>query len=431
MHLISFLIDSPINHSILSWTDPQDERIDGLASYTYWQDLARTLERGKFDAVFFADAPGVYDRYLERSDEAVRYGVCWPGLDPMQALPAMGAVTEHLGLAVTMSVSALPPFSVVRALSTLDYMSSGRAGWNVVTGHLRGEHRALGNDQLGHDARYDKADEFMEVCRKFWAGVKPGAILMNKETGEFADPSKVDVIVHEGEFYRTHTVPPVLPSPQGHPVIFQAGSSGRGLKFAIKNAEVMFSIQPHLAGMQRYMSQLKQVAEEAGRVDPPVTFGVQPVIGGTEEEAKRTYQDIRERIPIEAALSRLSGSLGVNFDEFELDLPMEEVGTEASQGMMKAMTAMVGGEARMTLREVVMRWGTAVGMLPIIGTPEQIADELERLWRETGCLGFNVTPTTNDRSIRTFVDEVVPILQKRGIYRTEYSSTTLRGNLTD
>lgn len=430
MHLISFLINSPINHTIQSWTDPGDERLKGLGSYAYWQDLARTLEKGRFDAVFFADTPGVYDRYLERSDEAVRYGVCWPSQEPMSVLPVMASVTESLGMAVTMSVSALPPYSVVRTLSSFDYLSGGRCGWNVVTGHLRGEHRALGNQQLGHDERYDKADEFMEVCRALWAGVKPGAVLMDRASGEFAVPSRVEVIDHEGTYYRCHTVPPVLPSAQGHPVIFQAGSSGRGQKFAVRNAEVMFSIQPHLAGMQSYMEQIGTAARDHGRTGPvPVTFGVQPVLGGTEEEAQRLYSEMRERVPVEAALARLSGSLGVNFHDFDLDLPMEEVATEASQGMMKAMTAMVGGEPRMTLREVVMRWGQAVGMLPVIGTPEQIATELEHLWRETGCFGFNVTPTTNNASIRQFVEEVVPILQKRGIYRTDYASATLRGNL--
>lgn len=430
MHLISFLINSPINHTIHSWTGPDDERLDGMGSFEYWQNLARTLERGRFDAVFFADTPGVYDRYMDRSDEAVRYGVCWPPHDPMVLLPAMASVTEHLGLAVTMSVSTAAPYSLVRTLSTFDYISGGRCGWNVVTGHLRGEHRALGHEQLAHESRYDKADEFMEVVRKLWGGIHPGAILMNRETGEFADPSKVDVIRHEGQYYRCHSVPPALPSPQTHPVIFQAGSSGRGQRFAVQNAEVMFSIQPHLQGMKTYMAQLRAAAAEAGRVEPlRVTFGVQAILGGTEEEAHRIHREIRERIPIEAALARLSGSLGVNFAEFDLDLPMEEVATEASKGLMTAMTAMVGGQSRMTLREVVIRWGQAVGMKTLIGTPEQVADELEMIWRETGCFGFNVTPTTNNASICQFVDEVVPILQKRGVYRTDYAATTLRGNL--
>jgi long-chain alkane monooxygenase len=163
MHLISFLINSPINHTILSWSDPADERLEMLGSLKRWQQLAKTYERGLFDGIFFADTPGVFDRYKERSDEAVRYGVCWPPHDPVVLLSALAAATERLGLAVTLSISANHPYQAVRSLSTLDYLSGGRIGWNIVTGHLRGEHRALGLDQLDHDARYDRADEYMDV----------------------------------------------------------------------------------------------------------------------------------------------------------------------------------------------------------------------------------------------------------------------------
>lgn len=429
MHLISFLINSPINHTILSWADPADERLDALGSLQNWQDLARTLERGCFDAVFFADTPGIYDHYKDRVDESLRYGVCWPPHDPTVLLSAMAAATSHLGLAVTMSLSAIPPYTAVRTLSTLDYLSGGRIGWNVVTGHLRGEYRAMGLDQLEHDERYDRADEYMDVCYKLWNGIKPGAILMDRQTGQFADPDKVDRINHEGKYFRCRGVPPTLPSAQGHPVIFQAGSSGRGQKFAVKHAEAMFSIQPHEEGMRRYMAQVREAAESQGRKEPVrVTFGVQPIIGGTEEEARRRYDDMVASVPVDAALARLSGSLGVDFSKFDLDKPMEELETQASRGMMAAMAASVG-DRRYTLREVAALWGTAVGMMPVIGTPEQIADRLESTWRDTGCTGFNITPTLNNQSVRDFVDEVVPLLQRKGVYRTEYTATTLRGNL--
>ncbi|WP_323039443.1 NtaA/DmoA family FMN-dependent monooxygenase [Gemmobacter sp.] len=432
MHLVSFQINSPINHTVNSWAHPQDNRLEALGSFAIWQDLARTLERGCFDALFFADTPGVFDRYLDRADEAVRHGVCWPTHDPMALLPAMAAATTHLGFAVTMSVSTVQPYALVRSLCTFDYLSGGRAGWNVVTGHLRGEHRAMGQDQVAHDDRYDRADEFMQVCRKLWSGIAPDALVCDRATGIYADPAKVAMIRHEGKYYRTHTVPPVLPSAQGHPVIFQAGSSGRGQKFALDNAEVTFSIQPHLGGMKRYMAQVAAAAAEAGRQGPMrVSFGLQPVIGGTEAEAQRLYRDLMEAIPIDGALARLSGSLGVDFSTFDLDKPLEEVATDASQGLMKAMTAMVGGEARMTLRELAMRWGMAVGIMPVIGTPEQVAARMEEIWRETGCFGFNITPTVNNSSTTDFVDQVVPLLQARGVYRREYAATTLRGNLLE
>lgn len=432
MHLISFQINSPINHTISSWSDPADNRVEALGSYKIWQDLAKTLEAGCFDALFFADTPGVFDRYRDRVDEAVRYGVCWPNHDPLALLPAMAAVTEYLGFAVTLSVSSLQPWQAVRMLSTFDYLSGGRAGWNVVTGHLRGEHRALGQDQAAHDDRYDRADEFLELCHKFWSGIHPGAVLNDRQRGEFADPSKVPLINHEGKYYRSRTVAPVLPSAQGHPVIFQAGSSGRGQKFALDHAEVTFSIQPHVAGMKAYMQKLRAAAALAGRKDPVrVTFGLQPVLGGTEDEARRIYRDLCERVPIDGALARLSGSLGVDFSQFDLDRPLDEMKTDASQGLMQAMTAMVGGEARMTLRELALRWGMAVGIMPLIGTPEQVAAQMETIWRDTGCSGFNITPTINNRSTEDFVREVVPLLQNRGVMRREYRHRTLRGNLLE
>jgi long-chain alkane monooxygenase len=428
MHLISFLINSPINHTILSWSDAADERLEALGSLKSWQRLARTYERGLFDGIFFADTPGVFDRYLERSDEAVRYGVCWPPHDPVVLLSALAAATEHLGLAVTLSISNIHPYQAVRSLSTLDYLSGGRIGWNIVTGHLRGEHRALGLDQLDHDARYDRADEYMEVCHALWSGVHEGALKADKQSGIFADPAKVDVIQYQGTYFRCHTVPPALPSRQKRPVLFQAGSSGRGQRFALKQADVVFAIQPHMTGMKTFMQQLRAAAGDAGLEAPKVTFGVQPILGDTEAEAKRRLEELTSRIPLEAALSRLSGSLGVDFSKMELDEPLEEQRTQASEGLMKAMSASFENR-RFTLREAAIRWGLAVGMPQLVGTPEQVADQLEAIWRETGCHGFNVTPTTTPASVEEFVDEVVPILQRRGLFRTAYAGETFRDNL--
>jgi long-chain alkane monooxygenase len=428
LHLISFLINSPINHTILSWSDPADERLETLGNLKRWQQLAQIYERGLFDGIFFADTPGVFDRYKERSDEAVRYGVCWPSLDPVPLLSALAAGTDRLGLAVTLSISANHPYQVVRSLSTLDYLSGGRIGWNVVTGHLRGEYRALGLAQMDHDARYDRADEYMEVCHALWNGVHDGAILADKGSGIFADPAKVDVIQYEGKYFRCHTVPPALPSRQGRPVLFQAGSSGRGQRFAVQHADVVFAIQPHMTGMKTFMRQLQAAAREANAEVPKVTFGVQPILGNTEGEAKQRLEALTARIPLEAALSRLSGSLGVDFSQMELDLPLEEQKTQGSQGLMKAMSASFE-DKRFTLREAAIRWGLAVGMPQLVGTPEQVADQLEAIWRETGCHGFNVTPTVTPSSVEEFVDEVVPILQRRGIFRTAYSGETFRDNL--
>lgn len=428
MHFVSFLINSPMNHTVLSWSDPKDNRLDALTNVKVWQDLARTLERGCFDGIFFADTPGVFDRYRESVEDAVRYGVCWPSHDPVVLLSALAAATEHLGLASTMSTSAYHPWTIVRQLSTVDCLSGGRVGWNVVTGHLRGEHRALGLDQLEHDRRYDRADEFMQVCYDLWDSIGEGAILADRERGIYADPAKVKLLDHQGEFFRCNTVGPVLPSPQKRPVLFQAGTSGRGLRFGLTHADVVFAIEPNLPGMMRYMETLKRTSAEMGVKAPGVTFGIQPIVGSTEEEANRLHDTLVERMPLDACLARLSGTMGIDFSQFELDEPMQNMKTEASQGLLKAFTAVLGDKP-FTLREVAQRWGLSVGMPQIVGSPDQVADQIEHIWRETGCHGFNITPNIMSKSVEDFVDYVVPILQKRGVYRTEYTGKTFRENL--
>jgi FMN-dependent oxidoreductase (nitrilotriacetate monooxygenase family) len=428
IHLISFLIHSPVNHLNMSWADPDDRRLEMMGDVHLWQDYARTLERGLFDGLFFADTPGVLDRYCDRVDEAIRYGVCWPNHDPVVLLSALVAATTHLGLAATVSTGPNHPYGLVRQLSTLDYLSGGRIGWNIVTGHLRGEHRAYGLPELPHDERYERAEEYMELCYALWNSIGDGAIVADKASGTFADPAQVTRVEHEGKYFNSWTVSPAWPSPQRRPVLFQAGSSGRGQQFAAKHADVVFAVQPKLAGMKRFMAQFREVALAGTGKVPAVSFGIQPVIGGTEEEARAKFQAYKDRIPIEVALTRLGGTLGIDFAGHALDQPLREMATDASQGLMKAMTSMMDGDA-FTLREAAMHYALGMGIPQLFGSPEQVADQIEHIWRETGCHAFNVTPTINPGSVEDFVDQVVPLLQKRGIYRTEYEGRTFRDNL--
>jgi FMN-dependent oxidoreductase (nitrilotriacetate monooxygenase family) len=429
MHLIGFYMHSPINHTVMSWTDPEDNRVEGMQLFEHWKRLARTLERGKFDAAFFADTPGGMERYKESFDDYVRYGVTWPCHDPMALLGVMLAETKHLGLAVTASTAGTHPYHTVRRLSTLDYLSGGRVGWNIVSGHLRGEHRALGLDQIEHDQRYDQADEYMDICYALWNGVKADAILFDGKTGHFADPSKVAVVDYAGAHYRCYTVSPTLPSAQGRPVLFQAGSSGRGQKFALKHSDVVFAIQPRAEGMSAFVKKLGEASSAEGRAEPPkVVFGIQCVLGGTEAEAKRHQADMAERIPLDAALSRMSGTLGIDFSKIDLDRPLAANSTDASRGMLMALANMTG-DGNATARDAARMFGASTGMPQLVGTPEQVADQLEQLWRASDCHGFNITPTTNIKSVEDFVDGVVPLLQAKGIFRTDYESETFRDNL--
>ncbi|MDG2003448.1 MAG: NtaA/DmoA family FMN-dependent monooxygenase [Novosphingobium sp.] len=430
IHLLSFLIHSPINHTMLSWAHKDDRRLEMMGDIHQWQDYARTLERGLFDGVFFADTPGVFDRYKDRMDEALKYGLCWPTHDPVVLLSALAAATERLGLAATISTGPHHPYHIVRQLSTLDYLSHGRIGWNIVTGHLRGEHRAFGLPEMEHDQRYDRAEEYMQVCYKLWDSVPPEAILADKERGEFADPAKITQVQHHGEYFDCETVSPAWPSEQGRPVLFQAGTSPRGLKFAVRHADVIFAIQPELASMKKFMTDYKAIAKEhGGGREPGIALGIQAIIGGTEEQAHGLAKELEDRIPLEAGLARLSGTLGNDFSEFDPDKPIEELATTGSQGLMKAMTR--GFEGPVTIRQVATRYGMAIGKPQLIGTPEQVADQIEHVWRETGCHGFNLTPNINPGSMEDFVDQVVPILQKKDIYRTEYSGKTFRENLLE
>ena len=429
MHLIGFYMHSPINHTALSWADPADDRLEGMRQFDHWKRLARTLERGRFDAVFFADTPGGMERYKDSFEDYIRYGVTWPCHDPMAVLGVMAAETKHLGLAVTLSTAGTHPYHTVRRLSTLDYLSGGRIGWNIVSGHLRGEHRALGLDQIEHDRRYDQADEYMEICHALWNGIQPGAILADRQSGEFADPAKVAVVDFAGAHYRCHTVPPTLPSAQGRPVLFQAGSSGRGQKFALKHSDVVFSIQARADSMKAFVEKLDTSSKSEGRAEPPkVVFGIQCILGGTEAEAKRRQAEMAERIPIDAALSRMSGTLGIDFSKMDLDQSLAATDTQASRGMLQAL-ANLTGDGNATVRDAARAFGASTGMLQVVGTPEQVADQLETLWRESGGHGFNITPAANLRSVEDFVDHVVPRLQAKGVFRREYESTTLSGNL--
>jgi FMN-dependent oxidoreductase (nitrilotriacetate monooxygenase family) len=429
MHLVQMMFHTPIAHTVLGWAQPNDRQVEGLTSFAYWQDIARTAERGCLDGIFFADTPAARDEYQGKFDANLRYGVVWPTHDPMPVVAAMAAATEKLGFAVTLSVTGTPPYLAVRRLSTLDCLSNGRIGWNVVTGFLKSEHRAVGSTEImEHDERYDYADEYMEICNAFWKSADEDAFPVNRETGIFADPSKIRVVDYEGRFLRSRGVNPVMRSAQGRPVIFQAGSSGRGMRFAARHAEVVFAIQPHLAGMKAFVDRIEAARKEVSRPDPVrVLFGVQPVIADSLEKARERVTELGQAAPLDAVLSRLSGTFGVDLSKFDPDKPVGELQSQASLGMIASLTDDLTG--RPTLREVARRFAVSGGLLQLMGTPIQVADQMEKLWRESGGHGFIVTPMEQPGSIEQFVHSVVPILQERGIFRREYETATFRGHL--
>ena len=430
MHLMQMLIHSASTHTVLSWADPADRQLAGLADFAYWQGMAKTLERGCFDAVFFADSPATHAVYKGSAEPSIEYGVSWPNHDPMPLIAVMAAATERLGFGVTLSTTGTTPYLATRRITTLDHLSKGRVGWNIVTGFSAAEHAANGGGaQVPHDERYDMADEFMEICYRLWDGVPPEAILRDAKGGKFADPARVKRVDFSGKYLRCNAMPPVLPGPSGRPVLFQAGSSGRGMQFAVQHAEMVFAIQAHVEGMKKSAAGLRAATKAAGKTfDIPLLFVLQPIIGSTEAEANARAETLRGRIPLDGVLARLSGVLGTDLGAFDPDAPLDTIDSQASRGLLAATAAGADGH-RVTLREAASQWDLSVAIPQIIGTPEQVAARIEMIWRDTGCAGFNLSPTTNPDSVDDFVNEVVPILQARGVYRREYTTRTLREHL--
>ncbi len=276
MHLMQMLIHTACTHTLLGWADPKDQQLDGLQDFAYWQNLARTLERGKFDGVFFADSPATHAVYKSSVVPSVQYGASWPNHDPMPLVAVMAAATKYLGIGVTLSTTGTTPYLATRRISTLNYLSRGRVGWNIVSGFSNAEHMANGMGvQMAHDERYDQADEFMAICYELWNSVPRDAILKNAATGQFADPAKIKQVDFKGKYLSCKAVAPVLPSDYGLPLLFQAGSSGCGMKFAMDHAEIIFAIQGHVAGMKKSMEQLRVASQEHGKgSEPKVLYGL-------------------------------------------------------------------------------------------------------------------------------------------------------------
>lgn len=432
MHLMQMLIHSASTHTLLAWADDRDQQLEGLKSFRYWQDIAQTLERGCFDGVFFADSPATHAVYKGNVEANLRYGASWPNHDPMPLVAVMAAATERLGIGVTSSTAATSPFVTTRKISTLNYLSNGRVGWNIVTGNALAEHLAYGlDDQTPHDQRYDVADEYMEICYRLWDAIPYEAMKFDKANYVLADPDQAAQIDFKGKYLKCKAVPPVLPSKHGRPVLIQAGSSGRGLQFALQHAEVIFAIQPHVQGMVKTTQAVRAMAESQSRKDDyRLLFGLQPIIASTEAEAKARAKELAERIPLDAILARMSGVLGTDFSKLDPDLPLAEMDTQTSRGLMAATTSTADG-GKITLRDAAARWALSVSIPQVIGTPEQIADRMEQLWRESGGDGFNLSPTINPDSVTDFVNQVVPILQRRGLFRTEYHGENFRENIME
>ncbi len=405
------------------WRHP-DALVDASTNFAFYKRQAQTAERGKFDYLFVADSVSINARssphYLNR-------------FEPLTVLSALAAVTDHIGLVATVTVSYSEPYNIARQFASLDHISGGRAGWNVVTSWLEGSAANFGKEEhLAHDTRYRLAGEYLDVVQGLWDSWEDEALVRNKATGQFLDPDKLHELNHKGEFLSVKGPLNISRSPQGQPVIFQAGSSEDGRNFAAKHAEAIFTHQETLSEAQAFYADVKARAAGFGR-NPDHVFilpGARPFIGSTAEEAERVYRDLSGLVSLENALRALGRSFNDhNFSVYDPDGPFPEQavaeGAKSNQSGSNRIIALAKSEG-LTLRELALRIATPKGHF--VGTPEVIADRFQQWLEGRGADGFNLFESVPGQ-LDLFVDQVVPILQKRGLFKADYPGTTFRETL--
>ncbi|MDY0873013.1 LLM class flavin-dependent oxidoreductase [Dongia rigui] len=430
-HLLGFVQHGVNSHATGMWRHPKDKINWDWTKPAYWQHMARTMERGLFDAMFIADELAPYNNWEGSSDATVKYAVQCPVHEPSTIVPIITTATKHLGVGVTLSTAFEHPYSMVRRLSSLDHLSSGRVAWNVVSSYSKSEWDAYGADMTARSGRYERMEEYMELCYQLWDSWSPDAIIADRESGIYADISKVKEVHFDGEFFRSHGRSFVAPSPQGRPVLWQAGSSDRGRDFAAKHAEAIFAVHPNVDRMREYSDDLTNRLETRFNRKPGSVkkiYGVQTVVGLTRSEAQEKYERIRECIPLEGALAWISGHFGPDFSKYKLDDIVQNIEIPGIQGLFDSIIYAKGG-APVTVKEAALIYAEGMGMPRLIGTPKDIADQLEHFLDEGGADGFMLAATYTPGCFEEFADLVVPELQRRGRFRTEYAGPTLRENL--
>jgi FMN-dependent oxidoreductase (nitrilotriacetate monooxygenase family) len=421
LHLNAFLMST--GHHEASWRLPESNPLAGT-DVRHYQNLARIAERGTFDSVFFADSPVIFGNVGRRPAGK---------LEPTVLLTAVAAATEKIGLIATASTTYNDPFNLARRFASVDVVSGGRAGWNVVTTAGADAARNFGiDDQPAHTTRYERAAEFLDVAGKLWDSWDDNAVLADKEAGVWADADRVRPINHEGKHFKVRGPLNVPRSPQGYPVIVQAGSSEDGKDLAARYAEAVFTAQQTLEDAQSFYSDLKARTAATGR-DPDgikILPGIVPVIASTGAEARRLEQELDDLINPEYARVELAKTLRVDPENLALDrrLPDDLPHENSIEGAKSRYTLIVELARRehLTVRQLIGRLGGGRGHRTFSGTPEQVADAIQ-LWFENGAAdGFNIMPAVLPSGLETFVDHVVPVLRARGLFRTEYTGSTLR-----
>jgi alkanesulfonate monooxygenase len=413
------------------WRHPRDKSWT-YKDMDYWVHLAKTLERGKFDGLFIADVLGVYDVLHGNVDAALRHSAQVPVNDPLQLIPTMAYVTENLGFGLTASLSFEHPYTFARRISTLDHLTKGRVGWNIVTSYLNSGALNIGQSaQTKHDDRYDLAEEYLEVCYKLWEGSwEDDAVVRDRAAGIFTHPEKVHPIGHAGKHFTVPGIHLSEPSPQRTPVLYQAGASSRGKDFAGEHAECIFVAAPSKPVLKRYVANVREAAERAGRNPREIlAFNLQTVIlGETDAEAKKKFDDYRRYASFEGAQALISGWTGIDFGQFSPDEPLRHRYTNAVQSAVETFTT-IDPDKVWSVREMA-DWVGVGGFGPVfVGSPQTVADLLQEWVEDTDVDGFNLAYAITPESFEDAVDLLVPELQKRGVYKKDYRQGTLREKL--
>ncbi|GAA5233564.1 LLM class flavin-dependent oxidoreductase [Verticiella sediminum] len=419
MHLGVLLLAA--GNVVSGWRLPEAQA--GSQNFPLVQDVARTAERGKLDFVFFADAvntfPGMHPSMVLR-------------LEPLTLLGALTQCTSHIGLAATASTTYTEPYNLARMLASLDHLSGGRVAWNVVSGAFAEAAANFGTAKHPpHEERYAIAEEFVQVAKGLWDSWEEDALVMDKASGKYVDADKVHVLGHEGKFFQVKGPLNITRPPQGYPVLLQAGASDTGCHFAASVADVVFTVQQSKDAAIAFARRLYDLARGYGR-DPShlkVMPGICPIVGSTEAEAKAKLAELGALVDPVYAMKVLSERMGHDMSVFPLDGPVPTLPPSSIMQGHAITLAETAARQNMTVRELRDFVGMSMGHKLVCGSPEQVADELEEWFRDGAGDGFNLLPPYFPGGLENFVDHVVPVLQRRGLFRTEYTGRTLREHL--
>ncbi|PKH26531.1 5,10-methylene tetrahydromethanopterin reductase [Enterobacterales bacterium CwR94] len=413
------------------WAHPRD-RAWQYKDLHYWTELAQLLERGLFDGLFIADVLGIYDVYNGNGDAAIRQATQVPVNDPLALITPMAMVTQHLGFGLTASLSFEHPYPFARRLSTLDHLTQGRIGWNIVTSYLESGAKNIGQQtQTAHDVRYDYAEEYLQVIYKLLEGSwEEGAVLRDRAQRRFSDPSKIHPINHKGTFFNVPGMHLCEPSPQRTPVLYQAGASSRGRQFAAEHAECVFVALPSKSLLKNTVADIRRRAEEAGR-DPHgiKVFNLHTaIVDETDKAAQAKWRDYRNYVSYEGALALISGWTGIDFAQYQPDQVLKHLHTNAIQSAVETFST--ADPHREWTVQALADWVGIGGFGPLsVGSAQTVADELQSWVEETDVDGFNLAYAVTHETFADVVTWLVPELQQRGVYKQAYREGTLREKL--